>query len=80
MTLPARARILEVKDQRTCMTLTIHEGRYHQVKRMLAAVGKPVVYLKRLQMGSLTLDESLEPGQYRALTPEEVEALKGGRR
>lgn len=80
MTLPARARILEVKDQRTCMTLTIHEGRYHQVKRMLAAVGKPVVYLKRLRMGSLTLDESLEPGQYRALTPEEVEALKGGSR
>ncbi len=80
MTLPARAQILEVKDQRTCMTLTIHEGRYHQVKRMLAAVGKPVVYLKRLQMGSLTLDESLEPGQYRTLTPEEVEALKGGSR
>ena len=69
-----------MKDQKTCMTLTIHEGRYHQVKRMLAAVGKPVVYLKRLQMGSLSLDESLEPGQYRTLTPEEVEALKGGSR
>ena len=55
--------------------LTIREGRFHQVKRMFQAVGKKVIYLKRLQMGSLCLDESLKPGEYRRLTEEEVEKL-----
>ena len=45
------------------------------MKRMFHAVGKEVVYLKRLSMGTLKLDETLEPGKYRALTEEEVEAL-----
>lgn len=56
--------------------LTITEGRFHQVKRMFEAVGKEVVYLKRLSMGSLTLPENLAPGQYRALSEEELLALK----
>ena len=60
----------------TTLQLTISEGRYHQVKRMMAAVGKPVVYLKRISMGSLTLDESLNPGEYRRLTEEEINSLK----
>ena len=55
--------------------LTIKEGRFHQVKRMFRAVGKEVVYLKRIQFGTLTLDPSLKPGQYRKLTEEEVEQL-----
>lgn len=56
--------------------ITITEGRYHQIKRMFAAVGYKVVYLKRLSMGSLILDDGLEPGEYRELTAEELEQLK----
>ncbi|PLT29235.1 pseudouridine synthase [Peribacillus deserti] len=57
--------------------VTITEGKYHQVKRMFGAVGKRVVYLKRISMGPLPLDEELELGQYRELTEEELEQLRG---
>lgn len=56
--------------------LTITEGKFHQVKRMFEAVGKRVMYLKRLSMGPLKLDETLELGEYRELTDEEIEMLK----
>ena len=56
--------------------LTIVEGKFHQVKRMFQAVEKRVVYLKRISMGPLKLDETLELGEYRELTDEEVEMLK----
>ena len=56
--------------------LTIHEGKFHQVKRMFEAVGCSVTYLKRLSMGPLTLDEALKPGEYRRLTDEEINMLK----
>jgi len=55
--------------------LTITEGKFHQVKRMFEAVDKKVVYLKRLSMGPLSLDEALPLGTYRELTTEEVEML-----
>lgn len=55
----------------------LYEGKYHQVKRMMAARGKLVVYLKRLSMGSLQLDEGLEAGQWRHLSEEELRELKG---
>lgn len=56
--------------------LTIHEGKFHQVKRMFEAVGCSVTYLKRLSMGPLALDEKLAPGEYRRLTDEEINMLK----
>lgn len=56
--------------------LTITEGKFHQVKRMFKAVGKEVVYLKRLSMGPITLDKSLSLGAYRELTAEELELLQ----
>ena len=56
--------------------LTICEGKFHQVKRMLAARGKPVLYLKRVRMGNLPLDPALEPGTYRYLTEDELESLR----
>lgn len=52
--------------------VTVMEGKYHQVKRMLASRGKPVMALKRLRIGGLELDESLEPGDYRPLTADEL--------
>lgn len=56
--------------------VTIHEGRFHQVKRMFEAVGKHVIFLKRVSMGPLMLDEGLEKGSYRRLTQEELNCLK----
>lgn len=56
--------------------LTIHEGKFHQVKRMFEAAGGEVVYLKRLSMGPLRLDEALKPGDCRPLTQEEISELK----
>lgn len=76
--LPAGLEILEEQDTGI---VTLREGKYHQVKRMLASRGKPVRYLKRLTMGPLTLDPDLTPGQWRPLTAGELEALResGGR-
>lgn len=56
--------------------LTIQEGKFHQVKRMFEVLGCQVAFLKRLSMGSLKLDEGLQPGEYRALTADELEELK----
>lgn len=55
--------------------LTIHEGKYHQVKRMFAALGNKVIRLHREQVGALTLDPALAPGEYRPLTAEEIAAF-----
>lgn len=74
LTMPAELVILK-SDETSEIELTIQEGRFHQVKRMFHAVGKEVTYLKRLRMGTLQLDDTLEPGQYRALTKKEIEKL-----
>ncbi|WP_100402067.1 pseudouridine synthase [Bacillus sp. FJAT-42315] len=60
---------------RSDIELTITEGKFHQVKRMFEAVGKKVVYLQRISMGPLVLDEELELGEYRELTEEEIKLL-----
>ena len=60
--------------------VTLREGKFHQVKRMLAARGAPVLYLKRLSMGPLTLDEALAPGAFRELTAAETAALRAAAR
>lgn len=67
--LPERTELSETR-------LTIHEGKFHQVKRMFEALGCKVLYLKRLSMGSLQLDGSLKPGQFRRLTEAELLCLK----
>lgn len=72
---PAKLEILTNDTVRSSGILTICEGRYHQVKRMIHLLGAEVVRLKRLAIGSISLDEALEPGQFRALTDSELEAL-----
>lgn len=72
LTLPARVKLLEDKK----IELTITEGKFHQVKRMLKAVDNEVIYLKRLSMGNLVLDENLKSGEYRCLTEKELCELK----
>ena len=70
--LPAGLELLSPQEA----LVTLREGKFHQVKRMLAARGKPVLYLKRVRMGNLPLDPALEPGTYRYLTEDEVESLR----
>ena len=77
-TLPAELKIIKDDSEGQCseIELTIHEGRFHQVKRMVHTIGCEVTYLKRISMGSLKLENSLEKGAYRRLTAEEIESLK----
>ena len=72
---PARLEIITADGETAEIRVTITEGKFHQVKRMFRAIGTEVVYLKRLSMGSLKLDETLAPGQWRYLTKEEEEYL-----
>lgn len=74
LTLPAELNILKSAEESE-IELTICEGKFHQVKRMFQAVGKEVVYLKRLRMGTLVLDETLKVGEYRKLTEKELKDL-----
>ena len=75
MTRPAKLDIMRSAEESE-IRLTIHEGKFHQVKRMFLAVGKEVTYLKRERMGTLCLDENLKPGEYRLLTEEEIENVR----
>ena len=74
-TLPAELKLIKAEAGESEVLVTIFEGKFHQIKRMFEAVGKEVLYLKRLSMGELTLDESLEPGEYRELTKAEITLL-----
>ena len=75
MTRPAKLDIMKSAEESE-IRLTIHEGKFHQGKRMFLAVGKEVTYLKRERMGTLCLDENLKPGEYRLLTEEEIENVR----
>ena len=74
-TLTAMPAQLDILGPGNEVKVTIREGKFHQIKRMFAAVGREVVYLKRLSMGPLVLDGSLPPGAYRRLTEEEESAI-----
>lgn len=74
---PARLEIIstDAEKNQSQIRVTIAEGKFHQVKRMVAYCGKEVVDLQRLTMGTLVLDENLQRGEWRRLTKEELEAL-----
>lgn len=76
LTQPAKVNLLSQSEGCYSMELTITEGRFHQVKRMIQAVGGSVTYLKRLSMGTLHLDSSLQKGAFRPLTEQEITNLK----
>lgn len=73
----AKLEIIKASEEGSEVMITIQEGKFHQVKRMFEAVDKKVTYLKRVEFGTLKLDEDLEEGEYRELTDEEVTTLKG---
>ncbi len=77
-TMPATLDIVSVDEEanESEIYVTIQEGKFHQVKRMFHAVDKEVLYLKRVRMNTLELDENLPLGEYRPLTEEELEKLK----
>lgn len=66
---------LELLPGESAAYITIREGKYHQIKRMMASRGKPVTYLKRIRFGDVVLDEYLEKGGWRALTDQEIQSL-----
>jgi len=76
-TAPARVRIVHESERNSRLTITIHEGRYRQVRRMCEAVNLAVASLKRTRYGFLDLGD-LRPGECRRLTPQEVKQLTGG--
>lgn len=73
--MPAGLEILSAGEESEAH-VTLREGKFHQVKRMLAARGKPVLYLERIKMGNLTLDQDLPRGKFRFLRTEELENLQ----
>ena len=75
-TLCLEAQVRPIDGDEPMAEIKICEGKYHQVKRMFAALGNKVVFLKRVKMGNLSLDESLEEGQCRELTAEELELIQ----
>ncbi len=86
-TLPAKLQVVDafsmpftLQEAHSFTRVTIAEGKFHQIKRMFQTRGKTVLYLRRVQMGSLVLDPDLAPGAYRALTEAEIAALKAGSR
>ena len=72
---PAKLEILEAGET-SLADVILTEGKFHQVKRMFAAVGHPLISLQRLRIGCVTLDEALAPGQFRRLTDAEISGLK----
>ena len=73
---PAKLEILSVSPTESHASITISEGKFHQVKKMFLSVGVKVTSLKRIQFGDFTLDPDLAEGQFRALNPEELEIIK----
>ena len=72
--LPAKLSVIE-ESETPLVQLIIHEGKYHQIKRMFAAAGNEVTSLKRTAMGGLLLDESLAPGECRLITKKELNLI-----
>ena len=73
---PARLRVVEACAAQSLADVTLTEGKFHQVKRMFAAVGHPLIALERLSIGCVDLDPALAPGAWRELTATEIEGLK----
>lgn len=73
--LPAKLKVLSTNQGTSKVQLTIQEGKFHQVKKMFLTRGKKVIYLKRTEMGPLKLESSLQPGEYRDLTLNELLSL-----
>jgi 16S rRNA pseudouridine516 synthase len=75
-TKPFKVKVVSTSDEQSEIFITVSEGKYHIVKKIMESLRHPVKYLKRVRIGNLKLDENLEVGEYRPLSNEEVEKLK----
>lgn len=75
-TKPFKVKVLKTNQEKSEVSITVKEGKYHIVKKIMLELGHPVLYLKRIRVGNLRLDESLNTGEYRHLTEEEIKNLK----
>lgn len=82
ITLPAKVEVISFSDDANASVVhfTIKEGMFHQVKRMFEKVDHPVIHLKRLTFGPLSLDKNLAPGQWRELSSQEIHALNNNQK
>ena len=78
-TKPAELDVISVSDGVSECRVTISEGKFHQIKRMFEKVGRRVIFLRRIAMNGLVLDESLREGELRELTDRELELLTNGK-
>ncbi len=76
-TKPFKIYIKDASSKKSQILIKVKEGKYHIVKKIMEEIGHPVLYLKRTKIGNLELDESLKPGEFRELKPEEIKKLKG---
>ncbi len=75
-TKPFKIHVISMSEDRSEIHITVSEGKYHIVKRIMEELGHPVLYLKRVRIGPLHLDKDLDEGEFRELTDEEIEKLK----
>nr|WP_231475410.1 pseudouridine synthase [Persephonella sp. KM09-Lau-8] len=75
-TKPFKVKVISTSPEKSEILITVKEGKYHIVKRIMEALGHPVLYLKRVRIGNLKLDPYLKEGEFRELTPEEIKNLK----
>ncbi len=75
-TKPFKVKVLKTNQEKSEVSITVKEGKYHIVKKIMLELGHPVLYLKRIRVGNLRLDETLNTGEYRHLTEEEIKNLK----
>ncbi len=75
-TKPFKVKILSTSKEKSEVFITVREGKYHIVKKIMEQINHPVIYLKRVRIGTLSLDDRLESGSFRELTDEEIKKLK----
>lgn len=75
-TKPFKIKVISSSEEKSEILITVREGKYHIVKRIMEKIGHPVLYLKRVRIGSLKLDENLKLGEFRELTDGEINSLK----
>ncbi len=75
-TKPFKVKVLSTSPEKSEILITVTEGKYHIVKKIMEELGHPVLYLKRVRIGPLKLDKNLEPGEFRELSEEELKKLK----
>ncbi len=76
-TKPFKIKVISISEDKSEINITIKEGKYHIIKKIMEELKHPVLYLKRIRIGNLSLDENLEAGEFRELTEKEIEGLKG---